>query len=434
METASNTGWRCAVCGAFTEISQSLSWRCRNVSDGGHHAPQPVQPIAALRPLAGVGGNPFRAFRHSLMWDAFAAANGLDEAQRDGILADLDSRVATAAGTGFVTTPLFRADALSDELGFGTDGGVWVKDETGNVGGSHKARHLFGILAHLVTAEAAGATPWDSTSQRPPLAISSCGNAAIAAATLAKAVAWPLRVFVPTSASPAVLAALGRLDAIVVECARRAADAPGDPCVHRFREAVAAGAVPFGVQGTENAWCLDGGRTLGWELATQFEDLGGPPLDRLFVQVGGGAFAACAVAGFRMSGLLPRLHAVQTESCAPLDRAWSRAAELDGPRRAAAHWDECMWPWEDVRASAADGILDDETYDWLPVLVGMADGGGSPVVVSENDVLAANELAVRATGVDVSHTGTAGLAGLLAIRDEVMPDERVAVVFSGVRR
>ena len=30
----------------------------------------------------------------------------------------------------------------SDALGFGVDGGVWVKDETGQVAGSHKARHL----------------------------------------------------------------------------------------------------------------------------------------------------------------------------------------------------------------------------------------------------------------------------------------------------
>ena len=34
--------------------------------------------------------------------------------------------------------------------------------------------------------------------------------------------------------------------------------------------ASATGAVPFGVQGTENAWCLDGGRTIGWEMARRF--------------------------------------------------------------------------------------------------------------------------------------------------------------------
>ena len=64
----------------------------------------------------------------------------------------------------------------------------------------------------------------------------------------------------------------------------------------------------------------------------------------------------------------------------------------------------------------------------------MADSNGSPVVVKESFVLQANEVGCRATGIDASHTGTAGLAGLLAIRGQVQPDERVAVIFSGVRR
>jgi len=38
------------------------------------------------------------------------------------------------------------------------------------------------------------------------------------------------------------------------------------------------------------------------------------------------------------------------------------------------------------------------------------------------------------TDIDVSPTGAAGLAGLLAMRDRVADDERVALVFSGIRR
>jgi hypothetical protein len=93
-----------------------------------------------------------------------------------------------------------------------------------------------------------------------------------------------------------------------------------------------------------------------------------------------------------------------------------------------------MWPWEHVGSSAADGILDDETYDWIPVVRAMADGNGAPIVVSEAHVLQANELGRRTTGIDVSATGTAGLAGLLAHRPRLDASERVAVVFSGVRR
>ena len=427
-------GWVCAVCGAHVDIAVPFSWRCPNSSAADrHHALQLVQAIAPLR--GDDDSNPFVAFRSYLAWDGFAAANGMTEEARTAVVRQVDADVATVAGTSFHVTPFERADALSEELGFGIDGGVWIKDETEQVAGSHKARHLLAILLHLLTAESVGLATWHGDADRPPLAIASCGNAAYAAATLAAAVQWPLRVFVPPSADPVVLARLRELRAEVVECPRRAADPAGDPCIHRFREAIAGGAIPFTVQGTENAWCLDGGRTIGWEMARHFEEnVLGPPLDRLFVQVGAGTFAACTIAGFRMSGVMPRLHAVQTDSCAPLARAWEHVLRLGGPSSAAAHWDECMWPWEQVGLSAADGILDDETYDWLPVVKAMGDGNGTPVVAMESHVLQANELGRRTTGIDASFTGTAGLAGLLAVRDSIDPSERVAVIFSGVRR
>jgi hypothetical protein len=93
-----------------------------------------------------------------------------------------------------------------------------------------------------------------------------------------------------------------------------------------------------------------------------------------------------------------------------------------------------MWPWEHVGHTAADGILDDETFDWLPVVQAMHDGHGRPVVAHEHHVLQANELAVEHTSINPSHTGTSGLAGLLAARESIAADERVAVIFSGVRR
>jgi len=434
METPLAAGWSCAVCGVHVDIAEPLRWRCPNATETDrHHALQLVQGLAPLRGTD--DPNPFIAFRPYLAWDSFAAANGMTESARTAMVRQVDADIAVVAGTGFRVTPFDRSDALSDALGFNMDGGVWVKDETGQVGGSHKARHLLTILLHLLTAESLGLALWRAPEDRPPLAIASCGNAAFAAAMLAAAARWPLRVFVPPNADPVVLARLVELRADIVECPRRAVDPPGDPCIHRFREAVADGAIPFTVQGTENAWCLDGGRTIGWEMARQFEEnVVGPPLDRLFVQVGAGTFAASAIAGICMSGVTPRLHAVQTDSCAPLQRAYVKTREVGGPQAAAKHWSECMWPWEHVGSSSADGILDDETYDWIPVVRAMVEGNGAPVVVPEARVLEANELGRRTTGIDASHTGTAGLAGLLATGDVVDPDERVAVIFSGVDR
>ena len=425
------TGWRCRVCGTSVPIGTPLSWRCPG--PGSRHALRLEQPVAPLR--ARDHANPFRAFQRYLAFDAFADANGMSKARRAALIEETDTAVAAVAGVGFRTTPFARADDLSAALGFSADGGVWVKDETRNVGGSHKARHLFTILLHLLAAEELGLVPWTSSAGRAPLAISSCGNAAIAASTLAAAVGWPIEVFVPLWAGESVTTTLDALGARVVRCPREDGAPPGDPCVHRFRAAAAAGSIPFSVQGPENAWCLDGGRTVGWEMARHFDaDVGGLPLDRVFVQVGGGAFAACVGAGLAMSGTFPKLHAVQTEGCAPLARAWTLAAAHDGPRHAAAHWDELMWPWDSEPHSAADGILDDETYDWLGVFEFMAASGGSPVIAPETAVLEAHALSRSRTAIAASATGTAGLAGLLALRPSIADDERVAVIFSGVER
>ena len=415
-------GWRCAVCAVEVPIGAALSWRCPSAGDSRHHVLGLVDSDAAAAVVD--DPNPFLAFRRGLAWDAFAASLGLGDDEREVVVRRVDAAVAAVAGTGFVVTPFARADALSDALGFSPSGGVWVKDETHQVAGSHKARHLFTILLHLLTVEQAGVAPWRPSS-RPSLAIASCGNAALAASTLAAAVEWPIRVFVPIDANPRVVARLHELRAAVVECPRLATDPPGDPCVLRFREAVAGGAVPFSVQGPENAWCLDGGRTIGWEMAST-------SLDRVFVQVGGGAFAACVGRGLRAGGSPVRLHAVQTEACAPLSRAWERAAAFGGD--AGGHWSECMWPWESVGTSAADGILDDETYDWLPVVSAMRESGGGPVVVAESVVRDAHAVGREHTGIDASATGTAGFAGLLAARASVGDDERVAVIFSGIHR
>ncbi len=155
----------------------------------------------------------------------------------------------------------------------------------------------------------------------------------------------------------------------------------------RFREAVDGGAIPFTVQGPENALCLDGGRTIGWELADA------AAVDRVVVQVGGGALAACTGWGL---GEAVRLDAVQSEGCAPLAAAWDRASGLELVE-AARRWAELMTPWPDPH-SAADGILDDETYDWLGVFDVVRRSGGRVLVAPETAILEAHELG-RTTGI-----------------------------------
>jgi threonine dehydratase len=319
--------------------------------------------------------------------------------------------LAREVAEGFAVTPFSAID-------LGLPAPIWVKDETGNVAGSHKGRHLVGILLHLRAAEMLGL----ATGRRPPL---------LAAATLARRVEWPLEVFVPEWAADAVLSTIESLGAGIVVCDRRDDDPPGDPSLLRFREAVRGGALPFTVQGPENALCLDGGRTLGWEMADSVGSAAGPAsLDRAVVQVGGGALAACV--GWAL-GPGVRLDTVQAQGCAPLARAWWRAMDAGyADTQLPSRWEQLMTPWQSP-SSIADGILDDETYDWLGDFAVMKASGGRPIVVPEEAIGEAFRIA-RGTGVDVSPTGAAGVAGLLVGDGRPASGERVAVIFSGVGR
>jgi threonine synthase len=400
------TGYRCAVCRAEVDVATPLPWRCPHASaTDPYHVLHLVNDGDAVPP--GDDPNPLVRFGPRLAWWAFARAHAMT--------ADECAALTRSVAADFVVTPFGRSEAISRELGCD----AWVKDETGNVAGSHKARHLVGILLHLVAAERLGLL-----GERPRLAIASCGNAALAAATLASRVEWPLDVYVPTWMDDALGARLDALGATIHRCERRADDPPGDPAMLRFRDARDAGAIPFTVQGPENALCLDAGRTIGWEMADA--DGFDAPRRRVFVQVGGGAFAACVGAGL---GPHVRLDTVQAEGCAPLRAAWERLTESDHPER---EWHQMMRPWLEPH-SIADGILDDETYDWIAVVRAMGESGGQPIVAAETDIVRAHDVATAA-GFHVSHTGSAGLAGALTVAGQIAPGDQIAVVMSGVTR
>lgn len=374
--------------------------------------------------------NPFVRYR-SILWSHHRAMEaGLDDEAFVEIVRRLDDAVAEVDGTGFRDTPL--VDLAEVGSAFGHTGRLLGKDETGNVSGTHKARHLFGLALHLEV---------DGVSAETPLVIASCGNAALAAAVVARAAGRPLTIHVPVWADPAVLAMLDDLGATAKTCERHDGEV-GDPCVLRARELVADGAIPFTCQGTENLMTIDGGRTIGFELATGLME-SATTCDHLFIQVGGGALASSAIQALTEAadlGVLasrPKLHAVQSEGCAPLARAFRLVQQLDDPLAALTIPGDSsfMWPWDDP-GSLATGILDDVVYDWQPIVTTMLESGGSPVVSTEAEVAEAHRLVHDHTGVPADPTGTAGLAGLLTARRHGMvdDDDTVVVLLTGVER
>jgi threonine synthase len=468
---ASSVTLVCAGCGTKPEASEPYPFVCPAARDDDDidHVVAVELDTAGLR-FEDDDPNPFVRFRQLLYPYQLARARGMADEEYIGIVQALDEAVKAVDGIGFTLTPLDRQDELSERLGIDPTGGVWIKDETGNVSGSHKGRHLMGLLIYLEVIERLGLIPGGAARD---LAIASCGNAALAAAILAEAAGRKLEIFVPEGADPAILARLKERHAVITSCAREEG-VVGDPAYLRLKVAIGGGALPFTCQGPDNGLTIDGGKTIAYELASQLarEET---VLDRIFVQVGGGALGSALIQGLRNSvalgvlPALPRIHCVQTEGAAPLHRAYriltervarrlsARGVQLEGVdgglaqqrrspdgagavelelKRASRHRSEFMWPWEQEPASVAYGILDDEAYDWMALVRGMLESGGWPLVVSEATLHEANHLARSATHIDVDHTGSSGLAGLMSLRsgDDVPSDERVGVLFTGTRR
>jgi threonine synthase len=410
----------CHGCGAAVDAAVRLPFACPKAGDAGDHVLVPAMDGLGL--TVGTEDNPFLRYRRWLS----PYRLGLPDAEWVEIVSDLDAAVAAVDERSFAVTPMTQQPGLAAAVGIRS---IWVKDETGGVSGSHKARHLMGVMLYLLVLERVG-LPVGQGLRARRLAIASCGNAALAAAVIARAADWALDVFIPGDAEPGVARRLRELGAVVTVCARRPGDS-GDPCVRAFRAALVSGAIPFGVLGPDNGLAIEGVRTLAFEMAEQ-----AGAIDSVFVQVGGGALASGLAQGFAMAvgaGVMqrrPRLVAVQTAGCAPLARAWARVEGVD-LAVAARQRSRFMWPWESEPVSLAHGILDDETYDWWEVARAMRETGGGPVVVDEDAIACAHRLARRETGIAASFTGTAGLAGVLSAG---RVDETVAVVFSGAER
>ncbi len=444
----------CSACGARSVDPFRFGCPARVEGDDVDHVlvpPEPDQvPWPATPSSDAADIDPFHRYRTLLYPYRLHRAWGGGDAGFVALVERLQAAVAATDGRPFRMTPLRRFDGAALVPG-PAPSVVWVKDETVNVSGSHKGRHFMGLALYLSVLEL---HLGKETRKEQPLAIASCGNAALAASVLARALGRAIDVFVPPGAAPSVLARLEALGATVNRCPRMP-DHSGDPCLAAFESRVERGALPFSAQGPSNGLALDGATTLGYELADQWRtDLATVPT-RLFVQVGGGALASSAMTGLRRArqrevlGTIPELHTVQARNAAPFSRAVDAVDARCGADSAdpavlaqilahlARHRSEAMQPWSGVPQSAASAILDDETYDWRSVAEALFDSGGRAVLVNEKELIGANERARLVTGIDVDCTGSAGLAGLWAATDAETATSTaapVAVLFTGAQR
>ena len=405
------------------------------------------------------------------------------------LLDEISERLMRLEGRDFEVTPLTVESSLASALN--RRGSLWVKNETLNVTGSHKGRHLMATLLYLEALKELG-----GETARKVLAIYSCGNAALAAAAVARAGGYELHAFVPEDVDPAVAAMLAERDA-VVETIPRSASGEGDPCYLAFQKAIHRnGWLPFACAGNDNWSNIEGGSTLGWEMVMQLAERS-ERLDRLVIQVGGGALARSVAQAFEEAlqlgiiDALPRIHVCQPEGGFPFVRAYLlvlaeiarhsghafdliydrdaapqeqiakamgfTAARPDQIQAAAAFIERSfdspvvqsvlkkmacaaghfMWPWDGAAPrSLAHGILDDVTYDWYFLLRAVLRSGGRAEILSESSIRSAYEKAQLHTGIPVCPTGASGLAGLIQLTESgaIGRDESVGLFFTGFDR
>ncbi len=475
-------GFLCSGCGARSlAVSEELfPFRCARAKDlpAADHVLIPNDWEMPDEFPSEFDENPFVLYRQFSTAYRVALAYGMSDEQYQEIVRQLNERIAQVDGRGFHVTPYVRALELEQRLEY--RGGLWIKNETGNVSGSHKGRHLMGILLYLEVLSRLFPGRFKDAAAQPRLAIASCGNAALAASVLAKAANRPISVFIPEGAEPGVVERLRRLDADIHVCARKPGTV-GDPCVLAFQQAVARGALPFCCQGNENGMAIEGAKTIGYEIISMILSGRAEVPETMIVQVGGGALASALIYAFEDAvsmGVIqrvPRICTVQTMGAYPLKRAYERivsqfdekfwggapvfGAGLYGALKRAAyiretaspsfieqslhdaaqHRADFMFPWESEPKSIAHGILDDETYDWLAIVRGMLLSGGIPIVAPEATLKRANEIGRDSTLIDVDETGSAGLAGFLEVLGAKINGiekefGRVFIVFSGRRR
>ena len=480
---------KCTGCKtAYTLESKKCVNSCENLGQGAcNHILEKILPdefsfdIRTVLDVAQNSINPYLLFRKFFYSYYLAKILKVDYQQ---LATEINCSLEKIGEPGFEMTPLLVKDNIP-----GIFGRTLIKNETCNVSGSHKARHLMGNVIYLEVLNRAGIIQ-----KKPKLAIYSCGNAALGAAAVAKAAGYKLDVFIPTNVNPRIIQKLKYYDANVVECPRIPGES-GDPCYNRFQEALASGSFPFSCSGPDNWANIEGGQSLCLELMAQ-ASLIKQKIDAIVIQVGGGALASSAAKTLEelyladSIDIIPAVYTVQTEGGYPLVRAYLimlkeiaiknrlncslninhsaepavknkifleylnnnlneilRIAEFtkanytidkiqDALKDGSQNMRKYMWAWEEEPHSIAHGILDDITYDWFKVMQGMLRTGGVPVTVTEQELQKANILAKDVTKINVDYTGSSGFAGYIKLKKlEVIPKAAsAAVIFTGIER
>lgn len=241
----------------------------------------------------------------------------------------------------------------------------------------------------------------------------SSGNAGASLAAYAAAAGLPCRIFVPAAASPGKMTQIAASGADVVRVPGSRADTAAAAL-----DAAAAGPA-FYASHNWVPWFLEGMKTAAFEL---WEQLGWDVPDVIVTPCGYGSYLLGLYIGFQellaagVTNRLPRLIAVQAESCAPL--AAALAARLE------------TVPGITAGDTLAEGIRCQQPVRGAALLEALRVTGGTAVTVSESEIESGlRDLAGRGLYVEPSAAVVApALAKLVAAGTVTAADTVVAIL------
>jgi len=304
-------------------------------------------------------------------------------------------------GEGF--TPLLRARRLGRDLGLSN---LWVKDESAQPTGSFKAR---GMTTAVTMARRLGASR---------LALPTAGNAGGAAAAYGARAGLAVDLYLPRWTPAPFL-----LEARAYGAAVHVMDGDIADCGAEVRRQTAETGW-FDLSTLREPYRLEGKKTMGYELAEQFD---GDLPDVVVYPTGGGtgligmwkAFEELERLGWIPAGRRPKMVVVQADGCAPMVRAYESGAER------AERWPDPVTYASGLCVPAAIG-------DHL-ILSTVRESDGIALSVSDQAMADAQGRLGRLEGIFAAPEGGAAMAAVeeLVRRAWIAKEDRVVVFNTG---
>jgi threonine synthase len=299
-------------------------------------------------------------------------------------------------------TPLLRVERLGKQVGIAQ---LYIKDESQNPTQSFKAR---GMSAAVSMAKELGAQK---------LAVPSAGNAAGALAAYAARAGLECFIFMPDDTPRANVIECEQTGAHVTLMAGLITDCGAE--IARRKEAEGW----FDVSTLKEPYRVEGKKTLGYELAEQFNwELP----DVIIYPTGGGtgligmwkAFDEMEQMGW-IDSKRPRMVTVQASGCAPIVNAF------EAGKRFADEFPNA--------ATVASGLRVPKAIGDFLILDAISVSGGTAVAVTDEELLTATREIGSAEGIFCAPEGAACLPALrkLLTAGEVKAEERVVLFNTG---